>query len=149
MAKKLSGTALSYISDHVIEVRKHKSNRYRVLIVADSAEAANNIGRWLKTAWNAVAIKDQNDNVPNDISIQFDYMWQRDQAVDEINKEINDYRRANPDSIVPPPTPTTSESEDPTTTDEPEKEKTNWTTYIIIGLAAVAIILLVWPKPKK
>ena len=33
--------------------------------------------------------------------------------------------------------------------DEPEKEKTDWTTYIIIGAAALAIILLVWPKRKK
>ena len=34
-------------------------------------------------------------------------------------------------------------------TDEPEKEKTDWTTYIIIGAAALALILLVWPKRKK
>lgn len=33
--------------------------------------------------------------------------------------------------------------------DEPEKEKTDWTTYIIIGAAALALILLVWPKRKK
>lgn len=33
--------------------------------------------------------------------------------------------------------------------DEPQKEKTDWTTYIIIGAAALALILLVWPKRKK
>lgn len=33
--------------------------------------------------------------------------------------------------------------------DEPQKEKTDWTTYIIIGAAALALILLLWPKRKK
>lgn len=37
----------------------------------------------------------------------------------------------------------------PNSSNDDEETKTNWTTYIIIGLAAVAIILLVWPKPKK
>lgn len=37
----------------------------------------------------------------------------------------------------------------PNSSNDDEETKTNWTTYAIIGLAAVAIILLVWPKPKK
>jgi len=31
----------------------------------------------------------------------------------------------------------------------PEKQSTDWTTYVIIGAAALAIVLLLWPKRKR
>ncbi len=36
-----------------------------------------------------------------------------------------------------------SDSEEP---EAPEKQSTDWTTYVIIGAAALAIVLLLWPK---
>ena len=147
---KLTGTALEYISAHVVEVRKHKGNKRRVLIVADGKDAAERIAIWLKTAWNAESIKDNNDSVPNDISIQFDTVRHRDNAVSEINKEISDYRKAHPETIVPPAVDTPSSDEVTTGTDEESvATKRNWITYAVIGVAVVAILIILFRKKKK
>lgn len=130
---------MEFISAHMTECRKHGYKPYRLLIIADTKANARTIGSYLKTAWGAASIKDDSGG-DSDLSLVFDHVWQRDQAVQEINEEVNAYRLANPGSIF---------GSAPTPTDIPEKESPDWTTYIIIGVAAAAIILLIWPKKKK
>lgn len=145
---KLKNSALEYISEHMVECRKHNSAKRRLVFIADSSAAAAAIIPWLKTAWGATKITDNEDNVR---VLLFDTVGERDKAVQEINAEVAAYRYAHPDSIVPKEavintTDVTNTTAEP---DEPTKETPDWTTYILIGLAAMAIVLLIWPKKKK
>lgn len=65
--------------------------------------------------------------------------------VTDIGKCIEEYY-VEPKTEEPEEKETASKKEDEK---EPEEGKTDWTTYILLGLAAVAIVLLIWPKKKK
>lgn len=127
-----------------------------MLIVANSGSNAKQIAVWLKPIFGAIKIADDSGN-DNDVSLVFDTSSERDSAVRQVNEELVQYGKSHPDAYVVPVNDSPSSGTgggggnggglpDP---DEPEKEKTDWTTYIIIGAAALAIILLVWPKRKK
>ena len=145
---KLTGEALAFVAEHMRECRKAGGALKRQMVVTcDSSTNAKTIVPWLKSLWGAEKIV---GDIKKESSIKFEYMWQRDQAVEQINAEVNAYRLAHPELIVPttPQTPETPTQTEPDP-DEPEKEAIDWTTYIVIGVAAVAIILLIWPKRKK
>lgn len=142
---KLGNEALKYIAEHMVECRKHNTAKRRLVFIADTSTAAGAIIPWLKTAWKATKITDNQDNVR---VLLFDTVTQRDNAVEEINAEVAAYRFAHPETIVPAE-PTPSNAPDTTDTNALEKETPDWTTYFLIGLAATAIVLLIWPKKKK
>jgi len=149
---KLNDTVLKFMSEHLVECRKHNYKPYRMLIVADSGTNAKQIAVWLKPIFGAVKIVDDSGN-DNDVSLTFETIGERDSAVRQVNEELVQYGKSHPDAYVVPvndsPSSGTGNGGNQPDPDEPEKEKTDWTTYIIIGAAALALILLVWPKRKK
>lgn len=153
---KLNNTILKFMSEHLVECRKRKGNRYRMLIVADNGNNAKQIAIWLKPIYGAISIADDSGN-DNDVSLVFDTSPERDEAVRSVNAELVAYGKSHPDAYVVPVNDSPSSGTgggggnggNLTDPDEPEKEKTDWTTYIIIGAAALAIIILLWPKRKK
>ncbi len=131
--------------------RKHGYKKYRVLIEADKEKNGMAMATILKTAYGASDIADYSGGY-EDFSLVFDHVWRRDEVVQQINKEVSDYRAAHPDALPsdPQPAPETPTPEKPTTApDEEGKPATDWTTYIIIGAAAVLIVLLLFSKKKK
>ena len=151
---KLNDTILKFLSEHLVECRKHNYKPCRMLIVADKLKNAKQIAVWLKPIYGAIRIADDSGD-DKDVSLVFDTTGERDDAVIKVNKELVQYRESHPEAyeapIVNPPSSgdggggNLPEPEEP----EPEKQPTDWTTYIIIGVAALAIILLVRPKRKK
>lgn len=152
---KLNDTILKFLSEHLVECRKHNYKPCRMLIVADKLKNAKQIAVWLKPIYGAIRIADDSGD-DKDVSLVFDTTGERDDAVIKVNKELVQYRESHPEAyeapIVNPPSSGNGngggnlpEPEEP----EPEKQPTDWTTYIIIGVAALAIILLVRPKRKK
>ena len=123
-----------------------------MLIVADSGANAEQIAMWLEPVFGAVKIADNSGN-DNDVSLVFDTSPKRDEAVRQVNAELVAYRQSHPDAYVVPvddsPSSGTGNGDNLPDSDEPEKQPTDWTTYIIIGAAALALVLLMWPKRKK
>ena len=137
---------LAYVSEHMLDCRKHSSKKRRVLIKADSNDSGKKLAQIMKTAYPEAEIMDYSGGY-RDFSLQFQYVWRRDEVVNEINGQVAAYRNAHPESI------NTQSADDPAAddpTDEPEKKSTGWTTYIIIGVAvAIIAILLLWDRKKK
>lgn len=153
----LTGENLKYAAENIKECRKHGYNKRRVLIVASSHFTGRTLAPILQEAYNATDIADYSGGY-EDFSLCFDTVWRRDEVVNQINAAIAKYRSEHPELLNTPDPSLPWETEDETpeaaesaeeTPDTPQKESPDWTTYIIIGLAAVAIVLLVWPKKKK
>ena len=148
----LTGENLKYAAENIKECRKHGYNKRRVLIVTGSDKKGRNLAAILQTAYNATGIADYSGGY-KDFSLCFDTMWRRDEVVQQINAAISKYRAEHSEIYNPPQQtepPISGENLETTeNTETPQKESPDWTTYIIIGLAAVAIVLLVWPKKKK
>ena len=147
----LNGENLKYAAENIKECRKHKTNRFRVLIVSGSDKKGRNLAAILQPAYNATDIKDINGGY-EDFSLVFDSTSRRDEVVTKINSAISEYRAAHPDlyNTQQQTTPQTHSVETPAPTENPEtEEKTNWKTYLILGMAIAAILIILWPKKKK
>lgn len=141
---------LKYLSDHMTECRKHNYNKYRMLIVSDSNESGKKNAQIMQSIFPEGALKD-NSGGYRDFSIEFTYMWQRDQAVTDINTMVGGYRKQHFTAATPVDDP--EEETEVTSTvelsdDNTQGQNSNLTTYIILGVAVVAIALLLLWNPK-
>ena len=75
--------------------------------------------------------------------ITFDRMYKRDDAVTDLRQKVANYVVSHPDEFK------TTENEIAQPDEDEDQKKPDWLTYAIIGLAAVALILLIIPKRKK
>lgn len=146
---KLTGNTLKYFADHMKSCEKAPgAQKRRLHLVGDSHESAEYMARIVTSAWGAEWY--DADSLAKFAVVKFEYVWQRDNAVNEINKEVNAYRNSHQDSVLEEMLGGDNDGNNaPQKDDEDDEKKTDWTTYIIIGLAAVALILLVIPKRKK
>lgn len=144
---------LKYLSDHMTECRKHNYNKYRMLIVSDSNESGKKNAQIMQSIYPEGALKD-NSGGYRDFSIEFTYMWQRDQAVTDINTMVGGYRQQH----FMAETPADDSVEEPSQTvatitgavaDYTSGQNSNTTTYIILGVAVVVIALLLLWNPEK
>lgn len=147
----LKGQTLEYFATHMRScVKAPGSQKRRLRIYADTTDAAEVMGNIANGVFGGISYGVAPDDVGGFAAVNFDYVWKRDYAVERINKEVSEYRAARQETLLENLLANTNKPEgnnpDP---DEPEKEKTDWTTYIIIGAAALALVLLVWPKRKK
>lgn len=134
---------LKFVAAHMMFCRKHGYKKYRALIGADSNDNGKRLATILQTAYGASSIADYSGGY-RDFSLVFDSVTRRDEVVENINANVNNYRDSHPEVVYTLPT------ESPTTTTEVvEKKSTDWTTYLIIGAAAVAVIMLLWDRKKK
>lgn len=141
---KLKGEALKFAAAHMTSCRKHGYKKYRVLVCADSNKDGKTLCTYLQEAYSPSNIADYSGGY-RDFSLVFDTVSRRDEVVDDINKAVNAYRDANPGIA-----PETSPPENPVV-DDPLDDQTkspSWTTYIVIGAAAVVILLLLWDRKK-
>lgn len=103
----------------------------------------------LPNAYGASGIADYSGGY-RDFSLVFDTVERRDDVVKNLNANVNAYRNAHPEIVysgdpeTPSGTGTTGTASDPTAS----KAK-DWTTYLVIGAAAVVILLLLWDRKRK
>lgn len=115
-----------------------------MLIKSDTNAAGKKNSQILKTAYPEAEIKDYSGGY-RDFSLVFDRVWRRDEVVDEINDVVAAYRNQHPEILSDPDV----SSEDPVVIGTETQNTGSYTTYIIIGAAAIIIVLLLWDKLKK
>lgn len=143
---------MEYFADHMRScVKAPGTQKRRLRIYADTADAAEVMGNIVKGVFGGISYGVAPDDVGGFAAVNFEYVWERDYAVERINKEVNEYRAAHQDTILENYLASSEnhEGENAASDEDEEGKKTGWITYAIIGLAAVAVILLVWPKRKK
>lgn len=144
---------LKYLSEHMNECRKHGYNKYRMLVVSDSNESGKKNSQIMQSLYPDAALKD-NSGGYRDFSMEFTYMWQRDQAVTDVNTAVGGYRQQHFQYEAPSEDP---ETEDPGTgivvsvvdsVDDAStgQKSSNTVIFIVIGVAVVAAALLLIPK---
>ena len=114
--------------------------------------AAESIGKYVKSAISDIEWYDSGTELDKDVIFKFQHPSKRDYAVEQINKDVSSYQQQDPTSLLQEPAPTNTPAEGenaPIKEDDEDKKKPDWLTYAIIGLAAVALILLIIPKRKK
>lgn len=137
---------LRFAAAHMTNCRKHGYRKYRALIEADCNANGQTLATMLKTAYGASDIADYSGGY-KDFSLVFDSVTRRDEVVDKINAAVNAYRDAHPEIV---PETVLPSAEDPGNAGADEGKKTaSWTNYLIIGAAAVAVVLLLWDRKKK
>lgn len=134
---------LKFVAEHMTFCRKHGYKKYRVLIGADSNDNGKRLSTILMDAYGASDVADYSGGY-RDFSLVFDSVSRRDQVVENLNANVNAYRDSHPEVVYTPSTQGTEPA-----TDVVEKKSTDWTTYLIIGAAVVAVIMLLWDRKKK
>ena len=135
---KITGDNLKFVSDHMKSCEKATVNKRRIVVTADNQDNVFRLGHILSDAYMP---KRWTIAYTRTVYLDFEYMWQRDQALQEINAEVNAYRTAH--SNGPGSDEPTSDSPSGT-----ETKTVDWTTYLLIGAAAAIILLLIWPKKR-
>lgn len=145
----LTGKTLEYFAAHLQSIEKAPgAQKRRLRIYADSRTAADHMANIVNSVFGGISYATAPEGHDNFAAVNFEYVWERNYAVEQVKKEVSRYRTGNQDSLLE--NLLADDDTDPPTEEEDEDgKKTDWTTYIIIGLAAVALILLVWPKRKK
>ena len=141
MAHKLTGKALEYVSLNVEEIKKAPLDKRGMYVKVSDPSTGEQVMQRLKQAY---AAKDYYKGLGwRDFTITFPTVWQRDEAVNDANAALIEYFDTNEE---PAPTPD-PDTPNPTAPKDEEETKTDYTTYIIIGAAAVVIIaLLLWQR---
>lgn len=142
MAHKLTGKNLEYVALNVEEIKKAPLDKRGMHVKVSDPSTGEQVMQRLKQAY---AAKDYYKGLGwRDFTITFQYVWQRDEAVNDANAALIEYFNMH-DEPAPTPDPDTPETTVPK--DEEETKKPDYTTYIIIGAAAVVIIaLLLWRR---
>ena len=138
MSHKLTGKALEYVALNVEKCSKDWLYKRVMNVTVGDASAGKRVCQYLVEAYGPKKY------FPVEgwkkFGLRFEYVWQRDQAVADVNAAQSAYFDEEPDT------------EEPTDPEKPEKEEeteTDWTTYIIIGVAAAVILLLLWDNKRK
>lgn len=152
MGHYLKGKTLEYFAKHMRYCTDAGSGYiYPTLVIGtDSKESASSIGSVVKSTFKGRKyFLDPKDEKRVFVSFnKGDDRWRRTYAIEQINKEVDAYNAANSEYILKEPETDNPKDTDTTDTGE-EKSSTNWTTYVILGLAAVAIVVLLFSKKKK
>lgn len=141
MAHKLTGKALEYVALNVEEIKKAPLDKRGMYVKVSDPSTGEQVMQRLKQAY---AAKDYYKGLGwRDFTITFATVWQRDEAVNDANAALIEYFDTH-EEPAPEPDPDTP---NPTAPKDEEETKTDYTTYLIIGAAAVVIIaLLLWQR---
>ena len=140
---RFSAEDMSFIAHHLKSIEKHPSDRYKAIITCDNAASVNKIAPMLVLAYFGDNWKYYDDMAHTTGVITFDRMYKRDDAVTDLRQKVANYVVSHPDEFK------TTENEIAQPDEDEDQKKPDWLTYAIIGLAAVALILLIIPKRKK
>lgn len=144
----LKGDNIKYVAKHLTLCRKHNSAD-RIVVYVDDQDYHAGVQQRLITAY---PIKKVTDQSPKDLDfVLVPQGLHAKDIVNDINRTVDDYRQQHPEILVDDDdlTPDTAPDSD-TDTDEEEPKTIDWSTYIVIGLAVVAVIvILLWDRKRK
>lgn len=143
---RLTGGKLAFFAEHLEEIKK----AYKTQIYLCFDDAGNGFKAYLilKELFGSDLNYEAYGSDWRDYYVGFTSQAKRNEAYDELSNDIGTYLAAefeeeykedeDEEETPPPPTPPTPE--------EPKPEQPDYTTYIIIGAAAIVIVLLLWKK---
>lgn len=151
MSKILTGNPLKFIATHREQIEQYHGGIYFCFDSVANGEEAYQI---LYNALRPEGIRSIKYGLDKrDFTIYFnDGESKMIELYPKILKEVEDYRNAHPEVTDPYYTDPNDPDLLPTSSNSSVNgtgSKTNWTTYLIVGAAAVAIILLLWDRKKK
>lgn len=140
MAHKLTGKNLEYVSDNMVSCKKHLIDKRGMTVTVADESTGEQVKNRLMSAY---AAKDYYKGLGwKDFTITFPTVWQRDEAVNDVNAAVIEYRDMQDDPGIEPTEPASIAQPD-----EEETDKPDYTTYVIIGVAAAIIIaMLLWRR---
>lgn len=150
MSKILTGNNLSFIATHREEIELYHGGIYFCFDTkANGTEAyeilTNRLSSDIRTTRYGLDKRD--------FTIYFNGGENKAKEIyTEIKKEVEDYRNAHPEATDPyyeDPTGTGSGTGTGSTTSATASKAKDWTTYLVIGAAAVVILLLLWDRKRK
>ncbi len=142
---KLSTENLKFIAGHIERIKKGSGTWiYFCFDSKYNGGLAYNILTSSLDYWDTYSGLDRRD-----FRMSFVDKDTRDKVYDELQSAIAKYQAAH--IVEVQQTYGTQGLDAPSTTgdDELKTKSTSWTTYLIIGAAAVAVILLLWDRKKK
>lgn len=145
MSKILTGYNLDFIATHIQEIDKYNRGIYFCFDTKDNGtEGFRILNAVLPVTTSGYGIDKR------DFTLKFGSVDKRDEIYTELSKEVNDYRQSHPEATDPyynnPVNPGAGGNSG---NGNDVKKSTNWTTYLIIGAAVVAVIMLLWDRKKK
>lgn len=151
MSKILTGNNLKFIATHREQIEQYHGGIYFCFDSVANGEEAYQI---LYNALRPEGIRSIKYGLDKrDFTIYFnDGESKMIELYPKILKEVEDYRNAHPEVTDPYYTDPNDPDLLPTSSNSSANgtdSKTNWTTYLIVGAAAVAVILLLWDRKKK
>lgn len=150
MAYKLKGTKLKFVAEHIVSYRKMAAKK-RLYIECDDKDSGATVYTYLHGLYGNTGY-DKGFNW-KDFTMVFSSEAERNKAYEDLNGAYSAYIESNPEIIgyePDEPDPNNpNNGTDPEEPDDPETETTDWTTYIIIGAAALVIIILLLWNPKR
>ena len=140
MAHKLKGKDLEYVALNQETIKKAPLDKRGMYVKVSDPSTGEQVMRRLKQAYSA---KDYYKGLGwRDFTITFQYVWQRDEAVEDANAAIVEYFNLQAENPTNDPNPDTPSGNEPSN----QSNTTDYTSYIIIGLAVVIIALLLWQR---
>lgn len=149
---KLKGNALDFCARHITTYRKMTTFPSRLYVYADDKQNGERIYQHLSSAYAPRNYSKGWDWA--DFELIFNNTDERNSAYSDMDKAITSYRESHPDTD-PDYDPDTYEPTTPTTTgtvvsdEDTESPDRDYTTYIIIGAAAIILVMLLWERKKK
>lgn len=149
--KLLQGSDLEYIATHYEKI----SDAYntQIYFCFDSKESGAEAFDILKRVYAKECNYDAwsgwfGAGDKRDFYLGFNTRYVRNLVLSSITHSVSNFRETHPDAVYhggghPE---TVDDNFDP---DDDPNNSTDWTTYIIIGAAAMAILILLWPSKKK
>lgn len=153
MSKILTGNNLKFIATHREQIEQYHGGIYFCFDTVANGEEAYQILSNVLRPEGISRIKYGLDK--RDFTVYFnDGESKMMELYPKILKEVEDYRNAHPEVTDPYYTDPNDPDLLPSSGNGSGNgtgvsKNTNWTTYLIIGAAAVAIILLLWDRKKK
>jgi hypothetical protein len=151
MGKILTGNDLKFIATHREQIEKYGGGIYFCFdSVANGEEAYEILSnalmnegiRRIRYGWDK-----------RDFTIYFnDGESKMEELYPKILKEVQDYRNAHPEATDPYYTDPNDPDLRPSSgngSGNGTGKSASWTNYLIIGAAAVAVVLLLWDRKKK
>ncbi len=144
MGKILTGNNLKFIATHRQEIEPYNGGVYFCFdTIANGTEAYQILRNRLSS--DIRSIKYGIDK--RDFTIYFvGGETKAKEVFNQINKEVEDYRQANPEVTDPYYTDT---NDPDLVSGTGSGSGIDWVTYLVIGAAVVAIVLLLWDRKKK
>lgn len=142
---KLTPENIKYIHQHNESI--HPAYKTQIYFCFDSKETGVEAFRLLKSAYGSDINYSAYGLDWRDFYVGFTSKGKRDEVYNEIITDLGNYDNSHPNELLEGPqnpTEVTVPGDDTFT-----QPKSDYATYIVIGAAAIILVLLLWDRKKK